>query len=109
MIIQQAISILFLKVFEKARRHPEEVALVREWIIASLPNFFSSSDISRTIWSLTFFFVGISTDSSMYNLLPFAELKRHSSQTRKLFVHASLDFYASVNYYDLIHINRTEF
>ncbi|XP_035714304.1 huntingtin isoform X3 [Folsomia candida] len=85
------------QVFEKAKRRPKEAALVREWILASLPNFLSNANISRAMWSLTLFFIGVSSSPDVFCLLPFAQLRRNPSQVQELFVHAAIDFYMSLD------------
>jgi len=86
-----------LKVFEKARNKTRDAALVREWIVATLPNFVTSADKSRSMWSLTLLFVGVSSSCEVASLLPYAQLRRKSSQIKELFVYAAVDFYASVS------------
>jgi hypothetical protein len=70
---------------------------VKEWIMASLANFVANADISRTMWSLTLFFIGVSTSPDVACLLPFSQLRRRPGQIKELFVHSALDFYSSVS------------
>lgn len=86
----------FTQVFEKARRKPKEAALVREWILAGFPNFINSADSARTMWSLTIFFIGVSSAPEMSTLLPFACLRRRTPQIKQLFIHSALGLYGTV-------------
>ncbi|CAG7730919.1 unnamed protein product [Allacma fusca] len=85
------------QLFEKARRRPKEAALVREWILCSVPNFIANPDISRVSWSLTLFFIGVSTTPEVVHYLPFAELRRRSSLCKHLFIYSTMDFFSSLN------------
>lgn len=84
------------QVFEKARRKPKEAALVREWILAGLPNFLNSADMSRIMWSLAIFFIGVSSSPEVATLLPFACLRRRTPQIQQLFIHSAVDLYGTV-------------
>ncbi|ODN00588.1 Huntingtin, partial [Orchesella cincta] len=85
------------QVFEKSRRKPKEAALVREWILAGLPNFLNSADTARTMWSLTLFFIGVSSAPEVSTLLPFACLRRRTPQIQQLFLHSALDIYGTLD------------
>lgn len=71
--------------------------MVREWILAGLPNFLNSSDVSRNMWSLTLFFIGVSSAAEISTLLPFACLRRRTPQIHQLFIHSALDLYSTVS------------
>jgi len=86
-------------VFEKAKRRPNEAALVREWIIASLSNFIANPNVTRAMWSLTVFFIGVSTSQEINPWLPLAHLtrRRSTSQSKEMFIHSAVDFYENLD------------
>ncbi|CAH1155948.1 unnamed protein product [Phaedon cochleariae] len=91
------LSKVVFQVFESAI-HQNQLALLQDWVVFSLPNFTQSFSIGMATWCLTCFFVSASTNSWLRAYFSYVQTRvgRYEYEDRKMLCIAGADFYGNL-------------
>ncbi|KAK0095114.1 hypothetical protein PV326_009203, partial [Microctonus aethiopoides] len=96
---QQLISGVVFKVCERVAGNAEQLTLLQDWVLFSLPNFIESLPLITSTWCLSCFFVSASTNQWLRALFPYVQSRmgKYEFEDKKILYVAALDFYRQLS------------
>ncbi|XP_034944553.1 huntingtin [Chelonus insularis] len=96
---QKLIASIVFKVCERITDNPEQLALLQDWVIFSLPNFIESLPLVTSTWCLSCFFVSASTNPWLRAFFPYVQSRigKYEYEDKKILSIAALDFYRKLS------------
>lgn len=84
--------------FEKACEQ-NQLTLLQDWVVCSLPNFTQSLPVSMATWCLTCFFISASTNHWLRSIFPYVQSRigRYEYEDKRMLCISATDFYRHLN------------
>ncbi|KAF7996379.1 hypothetical protein HCN44_002011 [Aphidius gifuensis] len=96
---QRLLSSVVFSVCERVAGNAKQLTLLQDWVVFSLPNFIQSLPLATSIWCLSCFFFGSSTNKWLRALFPYVQSRigKYEYEDKELFFIGASDFYKQLS------------